>query len=176
MLAISLALLLIAVVLLCWAVTWLGMPGNWLMVAAAAADAAFAPAGAAIGWKVVAGLLALAALGEILELLLGAAQAAKAGGTRRTAALAVLGSLAGGILGMILGLPIPLIGFFVAAVLFAGLGAMAGAILGEISAGRDLGRSWRVGRAAFYGRLLGTLGKVLVGAVMIGVIVIALLV
>ncbi len=176
MLALLLALLLIFVVLLCWAVTWLGLPGNWLMVAAAAVDAALAPAGAAIGWPVVAGLLALAALGEVLELALGAAQAARAGGTRRTAVLALLGSLAGGILGLFVGLPIPLVGPFVAALLMAGLGAMAGAILGETAAGRDLAHSFRVGRAAFFGRLLGTLGKVLIGAVMVALIVVALLV
>ena len=176
MLAITLALLLILVSLLCWAVTWLGLPGNWLMVAAAAAAAAFAPTRVAIGWKVVAGLAVLAALGEVLELALGAAQAARAGGSRRTAGLALLGSLAGGVLGVIVGLPIPLLGSFVAAVLMAAVGAMAGAIFGELSAGRGLEHGLRVGRAAFFGRLLGTLGKVLVGAVMIGVIVVALLV
>ena len=176
MLALLSALLLVFVALLCWAVTWLGLPGNWLIVAAAAVDAALVPAGAAIGWRVVVGLLALAALGEGLELSLGAAQTARAGGTRRTALLSLLGSLAGGILGLFVGLPVPLIGPLVAAVLMAGLGAMAGAVLGEVSAGRDLPQSFRVGRAAFVGRLLGTLGKVLVGAVMIAVIVVAILV
>jgi uncharacterized protein YqgC (DUF456 family) len=176
MLAFSLAVLLIAVALVCWAVTWLGLPGNWLMVAAAAADAAFAPARVAIGWKAIAGLLALAVLGEAFELALGAVQASRAGGTRPAAALALLGSLAGGALGVIIGLPIPLVGPFLAALLMAGLGAMAGAILGELAAGRDLWQGLRVGRAAFVGRLLGTLSKVLVGAVMVGLIVVALLV
>jgi hypothetical protein len=175
MLAFLSALLLIFVALLCWAVTWLGLPGNWLMVAAAAADAALAPGRVAIGWRVVAGLLVLAAVGELLELVLGAAQAARAGGTRRAAALALLGSLLGGVLGAIVGLPIPVVGPFIAAVLLGGLGAMAGAIFGELSAGRDICPSLRVGRAAFVGRLLGTLGKVLIGAMMVALIVVTLL-
>jgi hypothetical protein len=57
--------------------------------------------------------------------------------------------------------PIPVIGSVVAAVLFAGLGAMAGAILGEVSAGQRLDTSWQIGKAAFWGRLAGTLGKML---------------
>jgi hypothetical protein len=51
---------------------------------------------------------------------------------------------------------------------------MAGAMLGEIQSGRDLQTSWRIARFAFWGRLAGTAAKLLVGAVMIAVVVIAL--
>ena len=58
----------------------------------------------------------------------------------------------------------------------AAAGAMAGAVFGELSAGRDLEHGLRSRTRGLFGRLLGTLGKVLIGAVMIGVIVVAILV
>ena len=56
------------------------------------------------------------------------------------------------------------------------LGAMAGAILGETWAGRDADTSWRIAKLAFWGRLAGTLGKIILGAVMIVIVVAAMLV
>jgi uncharacterized protein len=175
--AIFFALLLILVLLICWLLTLLGLPGNWLMVAATALYAYLTPgsSSAALGWKTVLALVILAALGEIVEFVAGAMGVTRAGGSRRGAVLALAGSLVGGILGVFIGVPIPLIGSVVAAVLFAGLGAMAGAILGETSAGRDMGTSWRVGKLAFWGRLAGTLGKMVLGAVMVAAVMAALL-
>ena len=119
------AFLLIAVLLAAWVLTLLGMPGNWLMVAATAVYAYFMPVDsrAAIGWNVIVIFLALAFLGEILELMAGAVGTAKAGGSKRGAALAMLGSIVGGVVGIIVGVPIPLVGPILAALLFAGLGA-----------------------------------------------------
>jgi hypothetical protein len=68
------------------------------------------------------------------------------------------------------------LGPIVGAVLFAGLGALAGAVLGERWKGRDLEESLRVGEAAFWSRLLGTLGKSLIGAVMVVLVLAAVLV
>ena len=92
-------------------------------------------------------ILVLAAVGEIVELVASALGVSKQGGSRRSAAMALLGSIGGGTLGVFIGIPIPLVGSAVAAVFFAGLGAMAGAILGEISVGQRLGTSWRVAKA-----------------------------
>lgn len=172
-----LAFLLILTLATGWLLTLFGMPGNWLMAVATAAYAYLVPTAsrAAIGWKVVAVLFALALLGEILELVAGAAGATKAGGTRRGALLALLGSIGGGILGVIVGLPIPLVGSLMAALLFAALGALAGAMLGGYWAGQDIGVNWQVGKAAFWGRLAGTMGKMLVGALMGAIVVVALL-
>ncbi|MEN6459716.1 MAG: DUF456 family protein [Thermoguttaceae bacterium] len=174
--AILLSLLLLTVLLAAWLLTLLGLPGNWMMVVVAGLHAWLVPAksAAALGWKVVVVLAVLAALGELLELLTGAAGTAKAGGTRRAALLALAGSIGGGLLGLFIGLPIPLIGPVIAAVLCAGFGAMAGAMLGEGWAGKNLRTSWPVGKAAFWGRLLGTLGKLSVGAAMIAVVIAAL--
>jgi uncharacterized protein len=170
------ALLLIVVLLASWALTLLSLPGNWLMVAATALYACFVPAAspAGIGWKVVAATVVLAVVGEVVELAAGAAETTRAGGTRRGAALALVGSVVGALVGVLVGLPIPLAGSVVAAVLFAGLGAMAGAMLGEVWAGRKLDASWKIGAAAFRGRLLGTLGKMLIGGLIVAVVVAAL--
>jgi uncharacterized protein YqgC (DUF456 family) len=170
------ALLLILVLLACWPLTLLGLPGNWLMAASTAVYAWLVPVQtkAALGWRTVVALLVLAALGEAVELLAGALGVAKAGGSRRGALLALAGSLLGGIVGIFVGVPIPLIGSLVAAVLFAGLGAAAGAVLGETWAGRDADASWRIAKLAFWGRLAGTLGKITFGAAMIAVVVAAL--
>lgn len=176
MTAFFLALLLIVVLMMGWLLTLVGMPGNWLMVTATAVYAYFVPteSAAAVGWPVVLAILVLAIFGEIIELVAGAFGTARAGGSRRGAVFALLGSIIGSIVGFVVGLPIPLIGSIVAAVLFAGLGAMAGAILGEQSAGRDADHSWRIGQAAFWGRLAGTLGKVLAGGMIVAVVLIAL--
>jgi uncharacterized protein len=175
--AIVFALLLIAVLLASWLLNLLSLPGNWLMVAATAVYACLVPAesAAALGWKTIVALLFLAALGELVELLAGAMGTTRAGGSKRGAGLALAGSLAGGILGVFVGLPVPLVGSLLAAVLFAALGAMSGAVLGEIWFGKSLEASVGIGKAAFWGRLFGTLGKVLVGAVMLAVVVVALL-
>jgi hypothetical protein len=176
--AVLIAFLLVAVLLFCWALTVFGMPGNWLMVATAAVYVYFLPATSpvAIDWKIVVSLLVLAGLGELLELLAGAAGAAKAGASRRSALLALVGSTLGGLLGVFVGMPIPLVGSIVAALLFAGLGAMAGAVLGEIWVGNRGDATWQIGKAAFWGRILGTLSKMLVGAVMLAVVIVALIV
>jgi len=166
------AILLLAVVLAAWGLNLLGLPGNWISLAAVACYAWLGPADQrlAIGGWVVGGVLLLAILGEVLELAAGAAGAARAGASRRSAVMAVAGSLAGSLLGAIVGLPIPLIGSLVAIVLGAGLGALAGAMLGEWWKGRGLDSSWQVGRAAFWGRLFGTAGKLTAGAAILAVV------
>ncbi len=171
------ALLLLVVLSAAWLLTVLGMPGNWLMVAVAACYAWLVPAdsAAAIGWGVVLAVALLAALGELLEALAGVFGAAKAGGSKRAAVLALAGSLAGGIVGMAIGLPIPLVGPLLGAVLAAGLGALSGAMVGELWKGRRMNQSWQVGKGAFWGRLLGTLAKVMVGSIMLVVLAAALL-
>jgi len=175
--AVVLALLLILVLLACWLLTLLALPGDWLMVVATSIYAwlTLAPSPVALGWRTVVAILVLAVMGEIVELLAGAMGVSKTSGSRQGAVMALVGSIVGGILGVLIGMPIPLIGSFIAAVFFAGLGAMAGAILGEISVGQRLGTSWRIGKAALWGRLAGTLSKILLGAVMITVVVLAML-
>lgn len=172
------ALLLILVLLIAWGLTLLGGPGNWLMVAAAALYAWFLPGDGTltIGWGVVIAFLVLATLGEILEFIAGALGATKGGGSKRSAALAMIGSMVGAVAGMFVGVPIPLLGPVIGAFLFAGLGAFAGAVLGEQWKGRSLDQSLDVGSAAFWGRILGTLAKTLLASVMVAIGTVSLLV
>ncbi|MHB8902019.1 MAG: DUF456 family protein [Thermoguttaceae bacterium] len=178
MISFLLAVLLAMIVAVSWVATLLGMPGNWLMVAVAAGYVLVAPSGssAAMGWTTVAVLLVLALVGELFEFLAGAAGAVKAGASRRGVAFALAGSIAGGILGLFVGLPVPVIGSLLAAILFGGAGAFAGAVLGERRTGRSLDKSFKIGEAAFWGRLLGTLSKSVIGAIMVAVVLIALVV
>ena len=169
-------ILLVTLLMLGWVLTLLAMPGNWLMVAAVAGYVLVVPeeSAAAIGWWTVLGMVALAAIGEGLEFLAGALGVAKAGGSKRGAALALVGSLLGAIVGMFAGVPIPVVGSLIGALLFAGLGALAGAIIGEQWKGRDLEQSWQVGVGAFWGRILGTLAKTIVGSIILAVALAAL--
>ena len=174
---IVLVLLLIVVLLACLALTVFGMPGNWLIVAATVVYACLTPARspAAIGWRPVAILFAMALLGEIVELLAATLGTAKAGGSRRGAALALAGSIIGAVVGIFVGLPVPLVGSILATFLFAGVGALVGAMLGEFWVGKDWYASWRIGKAAFRGRLVGTFAKMLLGVVMVATVLVALL-
>lgn len=163
------ACLLVAGCLVAWLSNLITLPGNWLIVGLAALYAALiSPTSpVAMGWQTVFILLGIALIGEVLEFATGAVGASRAGGSRRGALLAIIGSIVGGIVGLGLGLPIPLVGPVIGAVLCAGLGAFLGAMLGEIWRGRDLDSSWRVGEAAFWGRLAGSLAKLLAGLAMI---------
>ena len=172
------AFLLVVILLVGWALTLLSLPGNWLIVAAVTAYVLVVPAESpvGVGWGVAVALVFLAAVGEVLEFLAGALGAAKAGGSRRGAVLALAGSLVGGIAGLFFGTPIPVVGPLLVAVLLAGAGAFIGAVLGERWKGRGFDDAWKVGKAAFWGRLLGTVAKAVIGAAMVGVTIAALLV
>ncbi len=162
-----------------WVANLIGLPGNWINVAIAVACYFLAPDDSRIfvGLPVVLSAGGFAALGEALEFLAGALGAKRAGGTFRSTALAVVGSMAGGVAGLFVGavvIPIPGLGSVIGAILLSAAGAFAGAALGERSAGRDWNASIGVGTGAFWGRLFGTAGKVVCGtgvaiAVIVGV-------
>lgn len=172
------ALLLILVLLIGWMLTLLGGPGNWLMVVAVALYAWLVPADETltIGWGVVIAFVVLATVGEILEFIAVALGAAKGGASKRGAALAMLGSIVGAVVGLFVGVPIPVLGSVIAAFLFAGLGAFVGAVLGEQWEGRSLDQSLDVGKAAFWGRVFGTLSKTLIASLMLLIGTLSLLV
>lgn len=166
------ALLFAVAVIAFWSLNLIGLPGNWMVVAAAAAYAWLAPGpGGGLRWAAVAVVTGLAVLGEVVEFVASSGGVRRVGGSRRGAVLALAGSVVGAVTGLFVGVPVPIIGSVAAALLFAGIGALLGAMLGELWEGRSLAASWRVGRAAFRGRLFGTLAKTLIGAVMAGIAV-----
>jgi uncharacterized protein YqgC (DUF456 family) len=172
------ASLLILAVFAFWFANLLGLPGNWLMVGTTALYAWLVPADsrAAIGWPTVGMVAALAIAGEIAELAASAAGVKKHGGSWFGAILALVGSMVGAITGVFVGIPVPVIGSLLAALLFSGLGALVGAVVGETLRGQSAEASLRIGHAAFWGRLAGTLAKVLIGAIMCGVVMAALVI
>lgn len=177
-LLITAIVVLVAAIAAGWLLTLFGLPGNWLIVVATGLYAWLAPAvGAAnIGWITTLAMAGLAAVGEIAELVAGVWGARRAGGSRRAAVFALLGSMIGAVAGAALGLPIPVLGSAVAAVLGGALGALVGAGFAEHTLGENSRKSLQVGGAAFVGRLLGTGAKTLVATILAVVAVVALLV
>ena len=161
-----------------WILTLFSLPGNWFMLLGVALYAYLVPSSwrIDISWWTVAGLLVLASVGELIEELAAAWGTTRAGGSKRAAVLALIGSIAGALVGGIVGVPIPVIGSMVAAVFGAAFGAMAGAMLGEAWKGRHADAGWEVGKGAFWGRLLGTLGKTVIASMMVVVSLLALVV
>jgi uncharacterized protein len=173
---IALALLLTLLACACWGANLLGLPGNWGLVALGTGCWALLPPDyrSYVAATPLMVIVAVAVIGEIFELIAGALGASRLGGSRRGALLAVAGSFAGGLLGLALGAPIPVIGSIVAALIGSGLGALAGAVIGERWVGKDWEQSLQVGRAAFWGRLLGTLAKAFCGTIAAVVFVVAI--
>ena len=159
-----------------WLLTVFSLPGTWLIVIAVGVYSFFVADTWRIdvGWVVVSVVFGLAVFGEVIEALAGMLGARHAGGSKRAALLALLGSLGGGLLGAMFGLPIPLVGPVIAVVLGAAIGATGGAVIGEQWKGSATAQSWKVGKAAFWGRLLGTLGKVVVASIIVAIVLMSM--
>jgi hypothetical protein len=150
----------------------LGLPGNWLMalLTGLVAWVYWRPEHPIGRWVLIV-ILALAAVGEILEFLAGALGTKVAGGTRGGAVGALLGGIVGGIVGTIL-IPIPLVGTVVGAC----LGAFAGAVIAEAHGGMEFKLSLRSGAGAGVGRLAGTVTKLALGVAIWTIVLVAVLV
>src|SRR3954465_9477816 len=120
------ALLFVAAVLVFWFTNLLGLPGNWLIVGTAALYAWLLP-GVVVRWPVTGVVTGLALVGELVEFAASAAGVKRSGGSGLGAFLALVGSVIGAITGMFVGIPVPVIGSLLAALLFGGLGALCGA-------------------------------------------------
>jgi len=144
------------------------LPGNWLMVATAAAFAWWQRDAGMMGvWPlVVAALLAL--VGEAIEFFASSLAVRSAGGTRWGAFGALMGAAAGLVVGTAL-IPVPVLG----SLLGACVGAAAGSLGGELAAGRKSPGLWRPSLAAGAGRLIGTLAKFVIGVMIFLTIAVA---
>ncbi len=128
MFPIAMSIVMTTLGLVCLGISILGMPGNWLLLlmSVIAALSFHSESISHIPWWGVGVMLAFALLGEGLELLAGALGVGKLGGSKRSAALAVVGSVVGAIVGLFVGLPIPVVGSLIASVVFGGIGACVG--------------------------------------------------
>lgn len=167
------AALLLVIGAAAWLLTLVTLPGNWLVVAAAAVFAWLIPeqAGQGISWTTVGVLLVLAVIGEIIEFASGAIGTARQGASRRAVALSLVGAFVGSLAGLAVGVPIPVVGPLLMAVVGGAAGAYVGAYLGEWWMGRSGSARMAAGQGAFAGRIWGTVGKLAAGAVMLAILV-----
>jgi uncharacterized protein YqgC (DUF456 family) len=143
----------------------LQLPGTWLIALTMTLLAWWRPG--RVPWLVVAVLVAMALLGEALELLASARGVRKAGGSRRGAVGALAASVGGAVLGSLV---LPVVGTLLGACLGAGLGSY----LGDRWAGRSHRRAVLAGRGAAAGRFRGTVLKVGLAVAMWAVAAVAL--
>lgn len=137
-----------------------GLPGIWLIVAAAGVYALLT-GGDPLG---VGGLVTLVLLGvvaEAVEAVLGGVAAASAGGSKR----GMVGAIVGGVVGAVVGTPVfPVLGTIAGAC----VGSFVGAFVVELLwLRRSTAMSLRIGGSAAAGKLLGILTKLLFGGVML---------
>ena len=160
------AAMLILACCACWIGSVFSLPGNWAIVAATATYVWLVPE-PNISWTSVGVLFVLAGIGEAVESLAGAASVAKLGGSRRSAIISLLGTVVGSVIGVVVGLPVPIIGPAIAAIVGGAVGAFFGAVTGEHWKGRSFDQQLKIGRVAFWGRVIGTVGKLAIGLAMI---------
>ncbi len=152
----------------------LGLPGTWLIVITTALVAwwrwpeAGSGGTAMIGLGVLIGIVAVATLAELLELVAGVFGAKASGGTRRGS----IGALAGGLIGALVGtfvIPLPLVGSLIGACVGAGLGAWGL----ELSGGREHQAAVKAAVGAGVGRFVGTMVKLAAGVLIWVVVAVA---
>lgn len=168
-LEIGLILLLTLLGILAWAANVLGLPGNWAMVIMSGLSLWLIPetSRSHLGVAVLVAIIVIAVIGEILEFAASAMGASRLGGSKRGAALAIVGSMVGAIAGLFFGtaIPIPIVGNLIGSVVLGAIGAFGGAVAGERWAGKEWDDSFQIGGAAFWGRILGTVGKAACGTI-----------
>jgi uncharacterized protein YqgC (DUF456 family) len=134
----------------------LGLPGLWVMVLG------FIGFGwltqfRTVGVVAIGIVLAVAAIGEIVEAWLGFRIARRYGGSKR----AGWGALLGGTIGAVVGVPIPIVGSVIGAL----VGSFAGATVLEYTRSLAVGGAARAGWGAVVGRAAAAAVKVGLGLV-----------
>ena len=147
--------LLVIVLFLALCIIPLGLPGTWVMIAAAVAYSLLVPS--SIGWVSLVAIALLALVAEVLEFTLGASYTKKYGGSSR----ASWGAIVGGLIGAFVGVPVPIVG----PVIGGFMGAFAGALAAEFSRGTSAEASATVAKGAVIGRGVAAAMKVAVGLV-----------
>jgi uncharacterized protein YqgC (DUF456 family) len=158
-------LILVAICVVSLFIIPLGLPGLWVMIAAAIGYSILLPK--SIGIVTIIGIALIAVVAEVLEFTLTGTYAKKYGGSRR----ASWGAIIGGTVGAIIGVPIPIIGPIIGGF----LGAFAGALVFEYSKGGDAQASTRVAWGALIGKAVAAAMKVAAGFAMTAWLVIAAL-
>jgi hypothetical protein len=160
--------------------TLLGLPGTVLILANAIVFSAIT------GWErpewwVLIVLAALALLAEVGDNVLAALGTRYSGGSSKTGWIAMLGGIAGALVGSALspvlgavgGIGGPL-GFIIGVVIIplglAALGAYYAVYWYEVHQGRSRNEAITAAKGALFGRLLGVMGKALLAVIMSGIV------
>jgi uncharacterized protein YqgC (DUF456 family) len=149
---------------------FVGLPGNWVMVALTCLFAWWQWDRHPFSAGILIVIVVLALLGELVEFVAGMVGARRSGTSWWASILAIFGAIAGGLCGTFL-IPIPLLGSVVGASLGAGLTVW----VTEMARGQQIERSVRRAVGAGMGQFLGTMSKFAIGVVIWLVIVIAAL-
>ena len=156
-------LILILICLVSLFIIPLGLPGTWVMIAAAIGYSILVPH--SIGTFTIIAITLIAIVAEVLEFTLTGTYAKKYGGSRR----ASWGAIIGGTVGAFMGVPIPVVGPIIGSF----VGAFAGALVFEFSRKGDAGTSTRVAWGALVGKAVAAAMKVAAGFVIAVWLVIA---
>jgi uncharacterized protein YqgC (DUF456 family) len=138
----------------------LGLPGLWLIVAAAPVFDWLTGTPHRIGLATMIGVTLLAVAAELLDLVLAARAARKYGGSQRAA----WGAAIGGLVGALIGVPIPVEGSVVGAL----TGVFLGALIAETTRGAGPRSAVKVATGAVIGRVVASVAKVGIACVMAG--------
>ncbi|MBL1216286.1 MAG: DUF456 domain-containing protein [Planctomycetes bacterium] len=145
------------------ALTLIGLPGAWLVIAVGIV-CHWLQDWTWFSWWTIGGCIALALVGEVLEFASGAAGTHWAGGSKRSGAGALIGALVGGLAGSMFP---PIIGALIWGVVGAGVGAIVAEITvhDDTGAPRTMKQTLGIGGGAAAGRLAGTISKLAVTAI-----------
>lgn len=133
----------------------LGIPGAWIMLAILSIGALTGQ----VGWWPLLVMTLVAGVAELGEFFIVRAMNVRYGGSN----LAFWGAVFGGFAGIIVGLPIPLVGSLVAGL----LGTFLGAGVAAYHETRRLDRSTRIGWGTLLGRVLAAIVKTGAGLVLL---------
>lgn len=150
-----LATLGIVVMVAALLLTPLGVPGLWIMAGVLAVGAW----AGAVGWTIVVIAALLAAAAELVEFLIVERMNVRYGGSR----LAFWGAIAGGFAGVIIGMPVPVIGAIVAGF----IGSFAGAAVATLYETKRIDRAAQVGWGTLIGRMWAAAAKVGAGVIIL---------
>jgi uncharacterized protein len=145
-----LGILIMAVALF---LTPLGVPGLWIMVAVLGVGTWLG----AVGVTILVLCVVLAAAAEVVEYLIIDRLNVRYGGSR----LAFWGAIIGGVAGVLIGMPVPVIGSIIAGF----LGSFAGAAVATLYETRKVESAARVGWGTLMGRMWAAAAKVAAGMI-----------
>ena len=126
----------------------IGLPGLWIIVAVVATGSFLGH----VAWGVTVAAAAIAGAAELLELFIVRGMSRRYGGSSG----AFWGAVLGGLAGVVIGLPVPVIG----SVLAGMVGSFAGAAAMALYESRDVAGAARVGWGVVLARVLAAFVKV----------------